>query len=174
MPPSMVRGFGGKRLGSGIGVLLDGSGPAGADAEVMKKTLSFTIALAALLACAASASAAKPVKYQGKTSGGHKVTFKLVKGKKVVQFVTATPTQCIAIQGGGAPISGADLWNPPIYFLVNHDNLKWQGMAKPAFHYNEVTKNYEVSSKKLRSGTIRGRSASSTPSWSRSIRSVPS
>jgi hypothetical protein len=123
----------------------------------MKKTLSFTIALAALLACAASASAAKPVKYQGKTSGGHKVTFKLVKGKKVVQFVTATPTQCIAIQGGGAPISGADLWNPPIYFLVNHDNLKWQGMAKPAFHYNEVTKNYEVSSKKLRNGTIRGK-----------------
>ena len=36
----------------------------------------------------AGAVAAKPVKYVGKTSGGHKVTFKLVGGKKIDDFET--------------------------------------------------------------------------------------
>jgi hypothetical protein len=110
--------------------------------------------------------APRPVKYVGKTTGGHKITFKLHKGgKRIRDLVTATPAQCLSIQGGGAPVSGMDLWNPPISFPVNQANLKWtEEGAKSGFYYNPVTKNYEFSTKKLRNGTIRAASASSSSS----------
>jgi hypothetical protein len=75
------------------------------------------------VALPATAAAARPVKYVGKTTGGHKITFNLVKsGKRIRDLVTATPTQCLPIQGGGSPMSGMDLWNPAIEFPVNQAN----------------------------------------------------
>jgi hypothetical protein len=122
----------------------------------MNKLTATVLALAALCALAlpAGAVAAKPVKYVGKTSAGHKVTFVLIRGKKVDQFVTGTPTQCISIQGGGTPYVGVDPW-PNSWFLINR-TVKFQAMMKPAFYWNEVTTNFEVTSKKLRNGTITG------------------
>lgn len=120
----------------------------------MKKLTTALLCLVALVAVPATASAAKPVKYVGKTNNGHKVSFKLVNGKKAVNFVSATSTQCISIQGGGAPIVGAEPWYS--WFEIN-GTAKWQAMAKPAFHYLEVTTNYEVTTKKLKNGVIRGK-----------------
>ena len=59
----------------------------------MNKLTAALLAVAAICALAvpAGAVAAKPVKYVGKTSGGHKVTFKLNGGKKIDDFVTGTP-----------------------------------------------------------------------------------
>ena len=117
------------------------------------------VAACAVVALPSTAAAAKPVKYVGKTSGGHKITFNLVKGgKRIRDLVTATPTQCLSIQGGGSPMSGMDLWNPAIEFPVNQANLEWkEESAKSGFYYNPVTKNYKFSTKKLRNGTIRGK-----------------
>jgi hypothetical protein len=122
----------------------------------MNKLITALLCIAALLAAALPAgAAAKPVKYVGKTNTGHKVTFKLVRNKKMDQFVAATSTQCISIQGGGRPFVGAEPW-PSTSFRLN-TKAKGQMMLKPAFYYNEVTTNLEVTTKKLRNGTITGK-----------------
>jgi hypothetical protein len=117
-------------------------------------TLLVAVAAVCLLVLPAVASAAKPVRYVGKTSGGHKVTFELIRGKKVDDFETGIPVQCLPIQGGGNPMSGVDVW-PNSYFPVNR-TVKFQAMLVPAFYWNEVTNNFEVTTKKLRTGAIRG------------------
>ena len=119
----------------------------------MKKLTTALLCLVALVALPATASAAKPVKYTGKTSSGHKVNFKLVKGKKAVDFETGAPVTCIPIQGTGQTFVGAEpiaLW-----FGINRTH-EFQAEVKPAFYYNEVTMNFRVKSKKLRNGTIKG------------------
>ena len=122
----------------------------------MKKLTTALLATAAVCALAIPAGAAavtKPVKYAGKTSSGHKLTFKLVNGKRAVDFVTGAPVTCIPIQGGGQSFVGAE---PLVYtFLINR-KVEFQSKIKPAFYYNEVTANFRFISKKLRNGTIKG------------------
>jgi acid phosphatase class B len=121
----------------------------------MKKLTATLIAVAAcaVVALPTTAVAAKPVKYQGKSSSGHKVTFKLGNGKRAVDFVTGAPVTCIPIQGGGQSFVGAE---PLVYnFLINR-TVEFQSKIKPAFYYNEVTANFRFTSKKLRNGTIKG------------------
>jgi hypothetical protein len=120
----------------------------------MKKLTTALLCLVALVAVPATASAAKPINYKGKTSSGHKVTFKLKKGKQVVKFATGAPVTCIPIQGGGQTFVGAE---PVVLWFGVNRTWEFEVKAKPAFHYNEVTMNYRVSSKKLRNGTIRGK-----------------
>jgi hypothetical protein len=122
----------------------------------MNKLTAGLLAVAAVCALAppAGALAAKPVKYAGKTSGGHKVTFKLFGNKKIDDFETGIPVTCLSIQGGGSPMTGVDVW-PNSWFQVNR-TVKFQAMLTPAFYWNDVTNNFEVTTKKLRNGTIRG------------------
>src|SRR3954447_11015779 len=71
--------------------------------RAMRRTLISLIAAAALSAAIApAAGAAKGVRYVGKASGGHKVTFTL-KNKRLVNFASGIPITCLSIQGGGAP-----------------------------------------------------------------------
>ena len=118
----------------------------------MKKLTTALLCLVVLAALPAAASAAKPVKYAGKSSSGYGVTFKL-RGKQVLDFKTGAPVSCIPIHGTGQTFVGAEpiiLW-----FRINRTE-EFQVKAKPAFYYNEVTMNYRVTSKKLRNGTIKG------------------
>src|SRR5919107_4348893 len=119
----------------------------------MKKLTTALLCLVALVAVPATASAAKPVNYKGKSSSGHKVTFKLKRGKQVTNFVTGAPVTCIPIQGGGQTFVGAE---PIVLFFGVNRTWEFEVKAKPAFYYNEVTMNYRVTSKKLRNGTIKG------------------
>ena len=119
----------------------------------MKKLTAALICLGALVALPATASAAKPVKYVGKTSSGHKVTFKLARGKQAFDFVTGAPVTCIPIQGGGQNFVGAE---PLVYAFQINRKVEFQSKIKPAFYYNEVTANFRFITKKLRNGTIRG------------------
>jgi hypothetical protein len=112
-------------------------------------------AVACVLALPAGAMAAKPVKYVGKTDAGHKVTFQLVGNKKITHFVTGVRTQCLSIQGGGAPLLGIDPW-PDTWVLLNR-TAKFELMRTPAFYWHDVTNNYEISNKKHRNGTITGK-----------------
>ena len=113
------------------------------------------LALVTALAVAAPASAAKGVKYVGKTSSGHKVTF-TKKGKNIHAMTAGIRMSCIPIQGGGAPLGGSEIWSFTGY-VPAFKHVKFSYMAKPAFHYNEVTWNLEMKSKRTRGGGIRGR-----------------
>jgi hypothetical protein len=114
------------------------------------------VAATALLALAAapSAQAAGGVEYRGKGSGGHAVTFRYA-GGKIRDFATGVPMTCLPIQGGGAPMTGAE---PVSYgwMRVPLRDYKRSDLVKPAFHYNEVTMNQTISTRRARTGTIRG------------------
>jgi hypothetical protein len=120
----------------------------------MKKLTTALLALAAVgaLAVPAGAAAAKPVNYVGKTSSGHKVTFKL-KGKQVSKFVTGAPVTCIPIQGGGQNFVGAE---PMYLFFGINRTVEFDAKLKPAFYYNEVTMHFRVTTKKFRNGKVKG------------------
>jgi hypothetical protein len=119
------------------------------------RKLTSLIAVAALLVVAAPAAhAAKGVAYKGKTTGGHMLTFKLHKRVMDV-FVTGVPMQCIPIQGGGSPISGAEVWNFDRVKL-GLKNFKFSEKSKPSLYYNEVTRNHTITTRRARNGTISG------------------
>jgi len=120
----------------------------------MKKLTTALLAVAAVgaLAVPAGAAAAKPVKYAGKTSSGHKLTFNL-RGKQISKFVTGAPVTCIPIQGGGQNFVGAE---PMVLWFGVNRKVEFDADLKPAFYYNEVTMHFRVITKKFRNGTIKG------------------
>jgi hypothetical protein len=118
----------------------------------MKKAAS--IALLASLLCAAPA-AAKSTSYVGKTSSGHKITFKL-KGNKVVNPEAGIGVTCLPIQGGGTPKTGADYMYPLIKIKVG-TKKKFQTEQTPAFYWRKVLVNQQFSSRKGRNGRITGK-----------------
>ena len=117
--------------------------------------LSVAVAVLGVLAFAVPAQAAKSVTYKGKTSSGHKVTF-TVKNKKIHNLTAGVRMSCIPIQGGGAPTGGSEIFGfrGKVPFKRH---VKWSFMGKPAFHYNEVTMNHQLWTKKRPGGRIRGR-----------------
>jgi len=120
----------------------------------MKKLTTAVLAVAAVgaLAVPAGAAAAKPVKYAGKTSSGHRLTFNL-KGRQISKFVTGAPVTCIPIQGGGQNFVGAE---PMVLWFGVNRKVEFDADLKPAFYYNEVTMHFRVITKKFRNGTIKG------------------
>ena len=120
----------------------------------MKKLTTAVLAVAAVgaLAVPAGAAAAKPVKYAGKTSSGHRLTFNL-KGRQISKFVTGAPVTCIPIQGGGQNFVGAE---PMVLWFGDNRTVEFDADLKPAFYYNEVTMHFRVITKKFRNGTIKG------------------
>ena len=122
------------------------------------RKLTVLIALATLLGVAApAANAAKRIPYKGKTSGGHAVTFKYdAKKRRAHDFVTGVPMQCISIQGGGAPMTGVELWSFRQVDLPLKD-YKFSEQSKPSLYYNEVTRNHTVTvTRPGRRGVVRG------------------
>ena len=119
------------------------------------RKLSAPLALVALLAVAAPATAAVGVKYKGKTSSGHKVTF-TKKGKKIHNMTAGVRMSCIPIQGGGSPVGGPEIWGFKGKVPFKR-HVKFSFMSKPAFYYNEVTMNHDLWMKKRPGGVIRGR-----------------
>jgi hypothetical protein len=119
------------------------------------RRLTVAIAVLATLAFAVPAQAAKGVKYKGKTSSGHTIRF-TTKQKKIHNLTAGIRMSCLSIQGGGAPISGAEVFGfrGKVPFKRH---VKWSFMSKPAFHYNEVTMNHQLWTKKRPGGRIRGR-----------------
>jgi hypothetical protein len=111
--------------------------------------------VAALLAAAVPAAAdAKSVAYKGKTTGGHKVTFRYAKGE-MNRFTTGVPMTCLSIQGGGAPISGAELWSFD-GVGVGLKSFEFSEKSKPSLYWGEVTKNHRITTRRARNGTISG------------------
>jgi hypothetical protein len=121
----------------------------------MRKTIVGLVVLAAL-AMAVPAQAAKGVKYKGKTSSGHPITF-VLKGKKLVDMDSGISVQCVAIQGWGPPTGGADTFSYEGSVPLNARGVDFTFTKKPAFHYNEVTTKHTLASKlNRRTGVITG------------------
>jgi hypothetical protein len=120
----------------------------------MRKLITFVAVASIFAAVVPTAHAAKGVPYKGKTTGGHKITFSYAKGK-MWRVVTGVPMTCIPIQGVGTPQTGVDLWTAG-WLNVGLKNLKVTEKSKSALHYNEVTKNHTISTRRTRGGTISG------------------
>jgi len=119
----------------------------------MKKSASI-LALAGLLVCAGPA-AAKSIPYEGKTSSGHKITFKL-RGNKVVNPEAGIGVTCLPIQGGGSPRTGADYMYPLIKIKLG-TKKKFKTEQTPAFYFRNVLVNQEFTSRRGRNGRITGK-----------------
>ena len=120
----------------------------------MKRTLTPLTVIAAL-ALAAPAGAAKPVTYEGKTSSGHKVTFK-VRNNRIHDLTAGIRMSCIPIQGGGRALGGSEVFGFRGSLPVRRQ-LSYSFMEKPAFHYNEVTMKNDLWLKRRGKRTITGR-----------------
>jgi hypothetical protein len=122
----------------------------------MRKTVVGLVVLGAL-AAAVPAQAGSGVKYKGKTSSGHPITFTL-KGKKLHDMRSGISVQCISIQGGGSPTGGADTFSYDGAVPLSGKGVDFEFMKKPAFHYNEVTTKHTLSSRlNRRTGVITGK-----------------
>jgi hypothetical protein len=122
----------------------------------MRKLISLMAVLAVLAAAApAAGGAAKGIKYQGKASGGEKVTFTLRKNR-LYEFITGVPTTCLAIQGGGAPMTGMEFWNFTDIKLGLKD-FQWSEESKPSFFYNEVTRHHTLTVQRAGKNRIAGK-----------------
>jgi hypothetical protein len=122
--------------------------------STMKK-MAVPMALVAALAVAGPALAAKPVTYNGRTSSGHKITFK-VKNNRVHDLVGGIRMACIPIQGGGSPTGGPEIFGFKGSLPFKAHN-RYSFMAKPAFYYNEVTMNNDLWLKRHGRNVITGR-----------------
>ena len=121
------------------------------------KTAATGLTGIALLAFAAPAGAATGTKYVGKTSTGHKITLTVQKNGLVSKLVAGIGISCLPIQGGGNPLAGAEVYAfRSTEIKVQEPHNRFTFMAKPAFHYGEVTMNNELWLKK-RGNTISGR-----------------
>lgn len=120
----------------------------------MRKLIPLAFVVALLAAAAPAPGAAKPIPYEGKTTGGHELTFEL-SGRVMNEFVTGVPMQCIPIQGGGMPTSGVELWNFDGVRLGLR-NFQFSELSKPSLHYNEVTRSHTVTTQRARHGVVKG------------------
>ena len=118
----------------------------------MKKVA--TIMVCAGLLVGAAPATAKKVSYVGKTSAGHKITFK-VKGSRIYNPVAGIPTTCLPIQGGGAPQVGVDVMHP-LGWVKLGESLDFYTEEKPFAFYNEVKLNQRFTSKGRAGGQITG------------------
>lgn len=121
----------------------------------MRKLISLAAVTALCAVAAPAAHAAKGVPYKGKTSGGHKVTFTL-KGSKAMKFTTGIPVTCLAIQGGGAPLTGVQ----PMYYewirLPAKNFSHKQENATVSFSWREVTANWTLTVLKTGKNKVSG------------------
>jgi hypothetical protein len=71
------------------------------------------------------------------------------------RFTTGVPMTCLSIQGGGAPISGAELWSFD-GVKVGLKDFEFSEKSKPSLYYGEVTKNHRITTRRSRNGKITG------------------
>jgi hypothetical protein len=115
----------------------------------MKRTIIGLVVLAALGVAAAPAGAAKGVKYKGKTSSGHPITF-TYKKNRLYNMNSGISVQCLPIQGGGKVTGGVETFSYKGYVALRKKGVDFTFMKKPAFYYNEVTTKHTLSAKRNR------------------------
>ena len=103
----------------------------------------------------ATCSRATTTVYKGKTSSGHKITFKIKNGR-IHDLTAGVRMSCIPIQGGGRPTGGSEVFGFRGSLPVRR-HQSYSFMEKPAFHFNEVTMNNELWLNRRGERTMTGR-----------------
>src|SRR4051794_3125925 len=112
----------------------------------MRKTITILAALAVLAVAAAPASAAKGVKYKGKTSSGHPIRFTLKKAR-LYNMSSGIGVSCVPIQGGGSPNGGVETFSYSGWVKLNPKGEDFTFKKKPSVYYNEVTTKHTLAAK---------------------------
>lgn len=120
----------------------------------MRKLIALAAVAALFVAAAPAAHAAKGIAYKGKTSGGNVIKFRYAKNK-MWNVKTGVPMNCLPIQGIGKPQMGLDLWTAD-WLKIGLKGLKVTEKSGSSLHYNEVTKNHTIFTRRSRSGVISG------------------
>ena len=109
------------------------------------KRIAIAIALIALLAVAAPASAKKPKTYyyDGETVAGETLSFALT-GKRVTDFSGYISTTCVPSRG--VPLVASTEFNPPGSFVLG--KTRKASETEYMSYKGDVTKNYTISIKK--------------------------
>jgi hypothetical protein len=123
----------------------------------MRKPLIALAAVAVLAAGgpAAADAGAKTVRYKGKTSSGHPIRFTLKQGR-IYNMRAGVRMSCIAIQGGGRPLGGTDTFSYNGWVKAKRHN-RFSFLDAVAFHFREVTVNFDLWIKRRARGVITGR-----------------
>jgi hypothetical protein len=112
----------------------------------MRKTFTAVALLALLAVGAAPASAAKGVKYKGKSSSGYHITFTYKKGR-LYNMQSGIYVSCVSIQGGGSPTGGVDTFSYKGWAKLTPKGTDFTFMKRPSLYYNEVTTKHTLAAK---------------------------
>jgi hypothetical protein len=126
--------------------------------EIPMRKLVTALAAVAVLTAAGSVPAdagAKTVRYKGKTSSGHPVRFTVKQGR-IYNMRSGVRISCLAIQGGGRPLGGADTFSYNGWLKAKrHNRFSFEDAV--AFHFRAVTVNFDLWIKRRPRGVITGR-----------------
>lgn len=112
------------------------------------------IATASALALTAPGALARSTKYVGKTRAGDPISFKL-SGSEISRVKAYVPTLCLATEG--TPPSGTDPFDPPGSFRVGTHGKAAAKRPNAIWNTADVTKNFEITTKRGRHGVISGK-----------------
>jgi hypothetical protein len=109
------------------------------------KRIAIAIALIAMLAVAAPASAKKPktLYYEGETVAGNSLSFGIA-GKRISAIDTYVPTTCVP--NHGPPLVGSTEFSPPGSFVLGQTKKATE--TEYISYKGDVTKYYTISIKK--------------------------
>lgn len=110
--------------------------------------------IATVLLPGASLARSASVKYRGKTREGNAISF-TVAGSRVTHLSAYVPTLCLPTEG--APLSGADPFDPPGRFRVGTTGKATAKRHNAIWNSADVTKNFAVTTKRNRTGRISGK-----------------
>jgi hypothetical protein len=112
------------------------------------------IATASALAFTAPGALASSTKYVGKTREGDPISFTL-SGSKITKVKAYVPTLCLATEG--IPLSGTDAFDPPGSFRLGTTGKAAAKRTNAIWNTSDVTKNFEITTKRGRRGAISGK-----------------
>jgi hypothetical protein len=112
------------------------------------------IATTSALAFATPGALARSTKYVGKTREGDPISFRL-SGSKLTQVKAYVPTLCLATEG--LPLSGTDPFDPPGSFRLGTHGKAAAKRPNAIWNTSDVTKNFEITTKRGRHGVISGK-----------------
>jgi len=112
------------------------------------------IATASALAFTAPSALARSTKYIGKTREGDPISFRL-SGSKISQVKAYVPTLCLATEG--LPLNGTDPFDPPGSFRLGSSGKAAAKRPNAIWNSSDVTKNFEITTKRGRHGVISGK-----------------
>jgi hypothetical protein len=117
-------------------------------------TSAAALATASALALTAPSALARSTKYAGTTRDGDPISFTL-KGSTISHVKASVPALCLATEG--IPMHGTDPFDPPGSFRLGTTGKTSAKRPNAIWNTADVTKNFEITTKRGRNGVISGK-----------------